>query len=155
MIPSAVVLIVISFIMQLQGNQSHGPNAVKSKSPTSGDEGQTRKKAPNSSLPKAPIVQVSHGDAGVGSNVSSSSSTLWCTMFQYLYQSAKEPVAQWLQALQYHLQVLDSTPCMDIQNLLTAQSSRILLDLFHFYQKDGKNESRSSSVDATLLDDSK
>ncbi|KAL5670426.1 hypothetical protein ACJX0J_022647, partial [Zea mays] len=72
-----------------KGNQSHGPNAVKSKSPTSGDEGQTRKKAPNSSLPKAPIVQVSHGDAGVGSN------------------------------------------------------------------KDGKNESRSSSVDATLLDDSK
>ncbi|TVU32958.1 hypothetical protein EJB05_24725, partial [Eragrostis curvula] len=36
------------------------PKVVKSKSPRSGDEGQTRRRAPNSSLP--------NGDAGVGSN---------------------------------------------------------------------------------------
>lgn len=51
-----------------KGNQSHVPKAVKSKSPRSGDENQTRRKAPNSSFPKAPIVQESHGDSGVGSN---------------------------------------------------------------------------------------
>ncbi|XP_062218503.1 protein WVD2-like 5 [Phragmites australis] len=61
-----------------KGDQSHGPKAVKSKSPRSGDEGQPRKRTPNSSLPKAPIAHVSRpvsgtgcrnkGDDGVGSN---------------------------------------------------------------------------------------
>ncbi|KAK3156296.1 hypothetical protein QOZ80_2AG0105320 [Eleusine coracana subsp. coracana] len=40
-----------------KGDQSHGPKVVKSKSPRSGDEGQARRRAPNSSLPKAPIAQ--------------------------------------------------------------------------------------------------
>ncbi|OEL30237.1 Protein WVD2-like 5 [Dichanthelium oligosanthes] len=40
-----------------KGNQSHGPKAVKSRSPRSGDEGQARRRIPNSSLPKAPVAQ--------------------------------------------------------------------------------------------------
>ncbi|PAN04581.1 hypothetical protein PAHAL_1G077000 [Panicum hallii] len=51
-----------------KGNQSHGPKAVKSKSPRSGDEGQARRRTPNSSLPKATVARVSNGDVGVGSN---------------------------------------------------------------------------------------
>jgi len=51
-----------------KGNQSHGPKAVKSKSPRSGDEAQSRRRTLNSSLPKAPVARVSNGDAGVVSN---------------------------------------------------------------------------------------
>jgi hypothetical protein len=100
---------------------------VKSKSPRSGDEGQARRRTPNSSLPKATVARVSNGDVGVGSNVSTSLDDALC--FNIL--------------------------SMDIWNQLPGQSSRILHDLFRFYQKPVKNESHSSSKDAALLDDSK
>ncbi|CAL5023360.1 unnamed protein product [Urochloa decumbens] len=51
-----------------KANQSHGPKAVKSMSPRSGDEGQARRRTPSSSIPKAPAARVTNGDAGVGSN---------------------------------------------------------------------------------------
>ena len=43
---------------------------MKSKSPRSGDEAQSRRRTLNSSLPKAPVARVSNGDASVCSNVS-------------------------------------------------------------------------------------
>lgn len=73
-----------------KGNQSHGPKAVKSKSPRSGDEGQTRRKAPNSSLPKAPIVQVSRGDAVVGSNKAGKNESRSSPMDATLLDDSKE-----------------------------------------------------------------
>ncbi|WVZ77460.1 hypothetical protein U9M48_025322 [Paspalum notatum var. saurae] len=51
-----------------KGNQSHGPKAIKSKSPRSGDEGQARRRSPSSSIPKAHVAQVSNGDTVNGSN---------------------------------------------------------------------------------------
>ncbi|XP_062223777.1 protein WVD2-like 5 [Phragmites australis] len=49
-----------------KGNQSHGPKAVKAKSPRSGDEGQTRRRTTNSSLPKAPVARASRPGSGTG-----------------------------------------------------------------------------------------
>ncbi|KAL6630031.1 hypothetical protein ACP70R_029796 [Stipagrostis hirtigluma subsp. patula] len=49
-----------------KGNQGHGPKAVKSKSPRSGDEGQARRRAANSSFPKAPVARVSRPGSGTG-----------------------------------------------------------------------------------------
>jgi len=73
-----------------KGNQSHGPKAIKSKSPRSGDEGQARRKGVNSSLPKAPIVQVSHGDAGVGSNKAGKNESRSSPMDATLLDDSKE-----------------------------------------------------------------
>ncbi|KAL6888854.1 hypothetical protein ACP4OV_009880 [Aristida adscensionis] len=49
-----------------KGNQSHGPKALKSKSPRTGDEGQARRSTANSSLHKAPIARVSRPGSGTG-----------------------------------------------------------------------------------------
>ncbi|CAN6271839.1 unnamed protein product [Urochloa humidicola] len=51
-----------------KGNQSHVPKAVKSKSPRSGDEGQSKRRTPNTAILKAPAARVTNGDAGIGSN---------------------------------------------------------------------------------------